>query len=523
MAKKDIIIGIDAGTSILKAVAFTLNGKEIATSSIKNTYNISDDGNATQPLNTTWENCIKIILDIKKKIINLKERLALISITGQGDGTWLIDKKGNPVCDAWLWLDARSSENVKKLSNLESDNARFNATGTALFAGQQSCQISHMEEHDPEILNQSATAFHCKDWLYYKLTNIRATDPSEACFTFGNFRTKNYDESVINDLGLSKRKNLLPDIIDGSKTTHPLVNESANLLDLISGTPISLAYIDAVCTFLGSGGLDHNKNVGTSILGTTSGHMKASKINEIVPNLNLKSGYVMLLPIDNLALQFQTSMSGTLNIDWLKLLVKDIFEEFDIHLDNKNFTNKINQWVNKAKPGKIIYHPYISEAGERGPFINNDAKASLIGLRLNDKFPEIIRSFIEGLCFAARECYTAIGAIPNEIRIVGGGFQSESIRQIFSSVLKVSVRQSNRLEAGAAGAAMIGAMSIGVYKDWNSCMEDWVNPLLGKINKHNEELSIIYDQVYKTYLESRNKVMPVWEKIDSKVLNNNIH
>ena len=54
-------------------------------------------------------------------------------------------------------------------------------------------------------------------------------------------------------------------------------------------------------------------------------------------------------------------------------------------------------------------------------------------------------------------------------------------------------------------------------------MEDWVNPLLGKINKHNEELSIIYDQVYKTYLESRNKVMPVWEKIDSKVLNNNIH
>ena len=32
---KDIIIGIDAGTSILKVVAFTLNGKEIASSSKK--------------------------------------------------------------------------------------------------------------------------------------------------------------------------------------------------------------------------------------------------------------------------------------------------------------------------------------------------------------------------------------------------------------------------------------------------------------------------------------------------------
>ena len=227
---KDIIIGIDAGTTILKAVAFTLNGKEVATSSIKNIYNTSVNGNATQPLNTTWKNCTNIILDIKKKIQNLKNRLALISITGQGDGTWLIDEKGNHVCDAWLWLDSRSSEIVKKLSNLTSENDRFNSTGTALFAGQQSCQLSYIEKYNPEILDKSTTAFHCKDWLYYKLTNIRATDPSEACFTFGNFRTKKYDKSVINDLGLSKRTYLLPDIIDGSKTTHPLDNEAADLL-----------------------------------------------------------------------------------------------------------------------------------------------------------------------------------------------------------------------------------------------------------------------------------------------------
>ncbi len=520
---KDIIIGIDAGTSIIKAVAFTLNGKEIATSSIANIYNTSQNGHATQSLDITWKNCIKIILDLKKKVKNIKNRLALISITGQGDGTWLIDKKGNPVCDAWLWLDSRSSGTVMELTNLEAENSRFNSTGTAIFAGQQSAQISYMEKNNPEMLDKATTALHCKDWLYYKLTNKRATDPSEACFTFGNFRTKNYEKSVIDNLGLSKRMDLFPDIVDGSKTTHPLINESANLLDLISGTPVSLAYIDAVCTFLGSGGIDLNKNVGTSILGTTSAHMRASKINEIIPNINLKSGYVMLLPIDNLALQLQTSMSGTLNIDWLKLLLKDIFEEFDINFNNKEFTKKINELVNKAMPGKIIYHPYISQAGERGPFVNNKAKASLIGLRANHKFAEIIRSFVEGLCFAARECYTAIGQIPNEIRIVGGGFKSESIRRIFSSALKVSVRQSNRLEAGAAGAAMIGSMSIGIYNDWNSCMNEWVNPYLGGAEEHNKELSIIYDKVYKNFLDSRNKIIPLWEKIDQKVINKNIN
>ena len=54
---------------------------------------------------------------------------------------------------------------------------------------------------------------------------------------------------------------------------------------------------------------------------------------------------------------------------------------------------------------------------------------------LSHRFPEILRSFIEGLCFAARECYLAMGEIPEEIRITGGGSQSVSIRKIFSNIL----------------------------------------------------------------------------------------
>ena len=511
---KDIIIGIDAGTSILKVVAFTLNGKEIASSSKKNKYKTSHGGQATQSLDATWKNCIKIISELKNKINNFKNRVAIISVTGQGDGTWLIDKKGKPVCDAWLWLDSRSSDIAKKLSKLNSEKLRFDLTGTGIFAGQQSSQISYMDKNNPEILDQSSTAFHCKDWIYFKLTNVRATDPSEACFTFGNFRTRQYDENVIDGLGLTKRKNLLPDIIDGSKVTHPLSDNVATLIGLNSGTPIALGYIDAVCTFLGSGGLDINKDVGNSILGTTGGHMKATEVSQIVPNSNLKSGYIMLLPIENLALQFQTNMSGTLNIDWLKFLIKDIFNDFDLNLNDNEFIKKIDQWLKKAEPGKLIYHPYISEAGERGPFVNTKAKASLIGLRSNDKFPEIVRSFVEGLCFASRECYTAIGKIPNEIRLAGGGSQSKVLREIFSSVLKVTIRTSNRKESGAAGAAMIGAMALGIYKDWNSCIEDWVDPFLGKLEKNNKNLVQVYDDVYDIYLDSRNRIQPIWEKIN---------
>ena len=97
------------------------------------------------------------------------------------------------------------------------------------------------------------SALHCKDWLYLKLTGYRATDPSEASFTFGNFRDRRYDTTVIEALGLSHRRALLPEIVDGTMVTHPLTAEAAEATGLRAGTPISLGYVDMVMTALGAG------------------------------------------------------------------------------------------------------------------------------------------------------------------------------------------------------------------------------------------------------------------------------
>ena len=101
---KDVIIGVDAGTSVLKAVAFTTNGKELAITSTPNIYKTSNDGSATQSPNQTWENCVKVISDLCSKLPELENRTLVISITGQGDGTWLVDRNGDPTCDALLWV-----------------------------------------------------------------------------------------------------------------------------------------------------------------------------------------------------------------------------------------------------------------------------------------------------------------------------------------------------------------------------------------------------------------------------------
>ena len=49
-----IIIGIDAGTSIIKSVAFDAGGRQIASVALPNTYEILPGGGAEQDLGRTW-------------------------------------------------------------------------------------------------------------------------------------------------------------------------------------------------------------------------------------------------------------------------------------------------------------------------------------------------------------------------------------------------------------------------------------------------------------------------------------
>ncbi len=82
---------------------------------------------------------------------------------------------------------------------------------------------------------------------------MRATDPSKASFTFGNFRTRRYDDTVIDALGLGPFCCLLPEIADGTQTTHPFSAEAAGATGLLEGTLVCLGFVDIVLTALGAG------------------------------------------------------------------------------------------------------------------------------------------------------------------------------------------------------------------------------------------------------------------------------
>lgn len=505
---RDILIGIDAGTSVIKSVAFLLDGTQVAVASVPNRYTTRADGAAFQSQDDTWSDCARTLRDLADKVPDLAARTAALAVTGQGDGTWLVGKDNRPVTDGWLWLDSRSSATATRLRQTE-PRARFESTGTGLNACQMGVQLAHMDATTPDILDAAEVALHCKDWLYLNLTGIRATDPSEANFTFGSYQTRAYSDTVISSLGLEQRRGLLPDIIDGVGQTHSLTAQAAWQTGLLEGTPVALAYVDVVCTGLGAGLYTPKAMTGCTIVGSTGMHMRAAAATDVTLSAE-PSGYVMVLPVPGTVAQIQTNMASTLNIDWLLGLGADLIHEIGGTVSHADLVNRIEDWLSRTNPGEVIYHPYISEAGERGPFVDTNARAGFVGLGSKHSFADLLRAVIEGLGYAARDCFDAMGGAPSEVRLTGGAARSPSLRRILSAALDASVRTTAREEAGAAGAAMTAAVTIGAYADMNACIADWVQPLLGPAEAPDPALAARYSALYPSYRTIRTDAAPIW-------------
>lgn len=517
---KDVLIGIDAGTSVIKSVAFDTAGRQIAATSLPNRYDTLPGGGAEQDLARTWADTATTLRQLADKVPHLASRTIAIAVTGQGDGTWLIDKEGEPVAKGWLWLDARAAREVEEIRAGPEDRLRFEKTASGLAACQQGSQFVFMKRNMPELLARASTAFHCKDWLYFKLTGDRATDPSEATFTFGDFRTREYCDDVLDVLGVADLRHLLPPIVDGSRQSAGLSRAAAEATGLSAGTPVVLAYVDVVCTALGAGLFDRQRKPGCSIIGSTGMHMRLAETPDDVLLNEAATGYTMTMPAPGVFAQTQSNMAATLNIDWVLGLASGILASQGIRRSNGEMIALVDQWIASSQPASLIYQPYVSEAGERGPFVDANARAGFVGISSRHGYADMVRAVFEGLAFAARDCYAAMGPLPREIRLTGGAARSPALRNILGAAVGgADIRTSEREEAGAAGAAMIAAVCLGLYPSMDDCVGEWVSPLLGKAEPSDDKLAAIYEAMAPSYAMAHDALRPVWRSMAASKVN----
>jgi xylulokinase len=114
----------------------------------------------------------------------------------------------------------------------------------------------------------------------------------------------------------------------------------------------------------------------------------------------------------------------------------------------------------------LTFLPYL--AGERTPHADPHARGALAGLTLRHDRGALVRAVLEGVAYGLRdslELLRELGVDPQSGRVSGGGSRSELWLRILASVLDLPLQRTAADEGSAYGAALLGGVAAGVFRD----------------------------------------------------------
>lgn len=469
MKEKQFVIGVDAGTSNIKAVLFDLKGNELASHGIPVKLDSPLPNTAEQDMQEIWDcvtTCVaKIAGDIEV------DQCVGIGVTSHGDGTWMIDADGNPVRSGIFWCDGRATDAVESWHQEGIAREAFALCGTAVNTGTQSCQLEWLKNHEPESLERASSIFHCKDWIFYKLTGQRTTDETDESLPMLNMATRQYDDRLFELFNLNNLRDKFPPVLPAYRNIGQLNADVAERIGLQPGMTVGSGPMDVSACALGVGAIRHGD--GSTILGTAGIHQVTMDSADLTPEM---VGMTLCHAPSDKWLRLMAVNSATPNVDWfLRELGEGIRRQAEA--DGISIFDAVDQAIQSVPIGSrgVMYHPYLLPNGERAPFIKPAAKASFSGLSDTNVAADLLRAVYEGVVFAMVDCYRHMPIEVKTITLSGGGAKSDVWCQMVADAMGTPIQITAGTEFGAKGAAMNVAVATGVFESYEQAVDKMVH------------------------------------------------
>lgn len=498
------LIGLDVGTSNVKAVLFDLDGNEILVRSQPTDVIVFNGNWQEQDMIQVYEQCARCIKGIMDSGVAKPEEVLAVGLSGQGEGVWMIDKDGNPVKRASLWCDGRAAEILDYLTKDNPDLFQyiFSINGFKPTVSSTLLQLAWYKKHTPEIFQPGNTVLNCKDWVRFRLTGNRNMDVTDASASTLHIKEGRYNTECFEALGIADLLEYMPPLIKSYEKAGEITEQASKETGLAVGTTVVGGALDVTITMVGVNAV----NVGDiySILGTTCCTGVVCDLNTLVPGADQGANHVRH-PKDGLCINILPTMAGTPNLDWMieNISKTSDFAEIERHIKDI-----------PAGSGGIIYHPYITPSGERNPFYNPDARAGFFGLSTHSSRWHMVKAVYEGVAYSIKDCLYGVKEQGN-IYLAGGGSKSAMWAQIIADVTGRSTVLSEGTEFGAKGAAILAGVCMGVYTDINDAASKLCK-VKAKFDPNPQNVAI-YDELYQIYRDLRIAHMDLWHRREAIV------
>jgi sugar (pentulose or hexulose) kinase len=171
--------------------------------------------------------------------------------------------------------------------------------------------------------------------------------------------------------------------------------------------------------------------------------------------------------------------------------------------------------VRVVPPGSdgLVLQPYWSP-GIKVP--GPEARGAIIGFGGEHTRAHLYRAILEGLAYALRdgaERTAQRSGVPiTELRVAGGGSQSDEALQITADVFGLPAARPHLYEASGLGAAIDAAVGLKLHPDFVTAIKEMTR--IGQTFEPNRQAQTIYEEIYRTvYGKMYGRLKPLYEAL----------
>ena len=462
------LLGVDVGTSSLKAAVFNENGDQLSSSTVDYTLITKGDYvefDAEQYWTLFQRGMNEAVGDLD---------VSALSIDTQGETMILTDENGNPVRRAIVWLDNRATLEAVEIEQALGVQKVYEITGQPEVAATwPACKLLWIKKNEPEVWAKTKKIFLLEDYLLFKLTGEFITEKTlQSSSLYFDIRNGAWWTEMLEFLGVDKA--MLPEI-----------RNSGEVVGKYGETSVVTGAIDQIAGAIGAGTV--KSGIVSEMTGTT---MVIFVPSDEIPPYNPESKVPCHINFDGKYCLMSWTPTAGIALKWFK---NNFCENFSF--------KELDELANGVSPGSdgLTFLPYL--CGSIMPKYNPDARGGFYGFTLEHTRGHAVRSILESVACMLKSSLDYLELSCNEIRSMGGGASSPLWCQIKADLTGKKIITLKNSEAACLGSAILAGVGIGVYPSVEAACERLV-----QTDKMYEPSGVDYTDTYQKFcdLEAKN-------------------
>lgn len=502
-----VYLGIDVGTSSVKAVATMRSGK-VLSAEVSYPWAVVDDGGIEEYPERWWRATQDAVRDLSRQGMDSRQ-VAGIAVSGHGCTLVPLGANGELFGPAMGCLDRRCRTERHQIAE-RAETRIADAHGNDVTAFPIEPKLLWFKAHRPDWYESMRVFLTPTSYLNHQLTGRAVMNVSDAGLglAYDRVHGTRWNYAIIAAMGLDADK--FPEIVLCHQIIGGVTREASRALGIPADTPVLAGGEDtsAVAVALGI------RRAGTPFLSTgTQGVVGAATEGLARP------ARLLAFPHMYQTLSLVTGSIGAFGgaVQWfLRQCAPDWMQAPDPW---SIFFAQAAQ----SPPGSrgLVFLPYL--AGELHPLLNEDATGGFLGLQLHHTRSDMARAILEATGYAVRHNLDHLSEIlkpQSPLRAAGKPTRSRLWCQIVADIIQrpLTIREvrphSERapVEVGAPLGMSLWARAAGESMPVDQVVDAWTTDHASY--EPNAALATLYDHRYGIYREVYRRLVDLFPVAD---------